>query len=131
MRYKKFLALAALFSLFSANAMDVAVENTTQETVVLAFSYLDKDQDKWMVDGWYNIKPKETSHINLNTNNELYYLYAEFSNGKKIEGGKDSLRLKVRSKSFIYPQDDKSFVGYEVNFLKARGVGDKAQIKIN
>lgn len=131
MRFKNLLVLATLFSIGSASAIDVTVDNTTQETVVLAFSYLDKDQDKWMVDGWYNIKPKETSHINLNTENELYYLYAEFSNGKKIEGGKDSLRLKVRNKSFLYSQDDKSFEGYEVNFLKARGVGDKAQIRIN
>ena len=130
---KKFLLTAFLGAFISCNAqaLEVTVDNQTKATVVMAFSYLDKTSKEWVVDGWYNVKPQKKGIINLSTDNDIYYLYSEFSNGKKLEGGNGSIKLKVQERSFFYKQNDApSSLNREVSFLRARGNLGKAVIKI-
>ncbi len=121
----------ALLLPVSRAELAVVVDNSTDADVAMAFSYLDAGSNKWVVDGWYNIDKKSKGQIKLNTNNELYYIYSEFSNGKKISGGAGSAELKIRSTSFTYEQDkglpdaDRS-----VSFLRARSNNNKALINI-
>ena len=91
------LALAAQ----CAQSLELTIENQTDSTVVLAFSYLDNKHNDWVVDGWYNVNPKKTEKVNLDSKNDIYYLYSEFSNGKKLEGGKGSVNLYVDNRSFF------------------------------
>lgn len=130
---RKFLLTAFLGAFISSNAqaLEVTVDNQTKATVVMAFSYLDKTSKEWVVDGWYNVKPQKKGIINLDTDNDIYYLYSEFSNGKRLEGGNGSIKLKVQERSFFYKQNDApSSLNREVSFLRARGNLGKAVIKI-
>lgn len=125
------LVLASLLALNEAHALQIEVENTTSEKVVMAFSYFDNKSSSWMVDGWYNLDKKAQATINLPTVKDDYYLYAEFSNGKKIEGAKGDERLNVTDKAFLYDKKNiKSFKGRFANFVKAKGENQKALIRI-
>ena len=116
----------------SANALEVTVENATDATVVMAFSYLDNKENDWVVDGWYNVEPKQKAKISLDSKNDIYYLFSEFSNRKKLEGGKGAVALNVGERSFFYKQKDKpsAELNRKVSFLRARGSDGKALIKI-
>ena len=128
---KALCAISLIAAAQGALALEIDVDNRTDSEVVLAFSYLDKDSKAWMVEGWYNVSPKTQGKIDLNTDNSLYYLYAEFSNGKKIEGGDGSVKLKVQNRSFSYKQDQEpDRFTREVSFVRARGNGGKATIRI-
>ncbi|MCR5535993.1 MAG: DUF1036 domain-containing protein [Succinivibrio sp.] len=112
-------------------ALEITVDNQTEAKVCLAFSYLSSEEQSWVVDGWYNVEPKQQAQINLNTDNDMYYLYTEFSNGKKIEGGPGAVNLRVLDESFYFKQDDvPSEEARTVSFLRARSNGNKANIKI-
>lgn len=114
-----------------ANSLELTIENQTDSTVVLAFSYLDNKQNDWVVDGWYNVNPKKTEKVNLDSKNDIYYLYSEFSNGKKLEGGKGSVNLYVDNRAFFYKQNKiPKTVQRKVSFVRARGNEGKAHIKI-
>ena len=97
----------------------------------MAFSYLDNKENDWVVDGWYNVMPKQKAKVELDSKNDIYYLYSEFSNGKKLEGGKGAVDLKVKDRSFFYKQkkipDD---VDRKVSLLRARGNDGHALIRI-
>lgn len=124
------LITAALF-MHSAHSLEITIENQTDSTVVLAFSYLDNKHNDWVVDGWYNVDPKKTEMVNLDSKNDIYYLYSEFSNGKKLEGGKGSVNLYVANRSFFYKQNKiPKTVQRKVSFVRARGNEGKAHIKI-
>ena len=128
---KVVLSLASVLCAFYANALEITIENQTDATVVMAFSYLDNKENDWVVDGWYNVMPKQKAKVELDSKNDIYYLYSEFSNGKKLEGGKGSVDLKVKARSFFYKQkkipDD---VDRTVSFLRARGNDGHALIRI-
>lgn len=128
---KALCALSLLAAAHCAAALEVDVDNQSDSEVVLAFSYMEKGSGNWMVEGWYNVAPKSQGKVDLNTDNSLYYLYAEFSNGKRIEGGEGSVRLKVLNRSFSYAQDkDPGRFSREASFVRARGNGGKATIRI-
>ncbi|WP_156027316.1 hypothetical protein [Succinivibrio dextrinosolvens] len=57
----------------------------------MAFSYLDNKENDWVVDGRYNVMPKQKAKVDQDSKNDIYYLYSEFSNGKKLEGGKGAV----------------------------------------
>lgn len=114
-----------------AQALEISIENETDARVTLAFSYLDSQSGKWTVDGWYNVDGKSRGTVNLNSDNSMYYLYAEFSNGKRIEGGEGAVNLRVLNRSFSYVQDDPpEKYAREVSFLRARGNGGKATVRV-
>lgn len=118
-------------SSFSANALEITIDNQTTSKVAMAFSYLPSNDKDWVVDGWYNVDANEKALLNLDTSNEMYYVYAEFSNGKKIEGGEGAVKLMVQNRSFVYKQNAAPDSNVrEVSFLRARSNGDKATIKI-
>ncbi len=115
----------------AASALEITIDNKTDATVVMAFSYLDNKENTWVVDGWYNVLPKKKSQVNLDSKNDIYYLYSEFSNGKKLEGGKGSVELKVKDRAFFYKQNEPlKDLERKVSFLRARGNDGKALIRI-
>lgn len=125
------LATACCWMSFSAAALEISVENETDAQATLAFSYLNAKTGKWQVEGWYNVASHSRAVVNLDTDNSLYYLYAEFSNGKKIEGGEGAVELGVQDRSFSYLQEQplkKS--ARQVSFLRARGNGNRATIRV-
>lgn len=124
-------AALLLTGALSAQALEILVENETDARVTLAFSYLDNQSGKWTVEGWYNVEGKSRGTVNLNSDNSMYYLYAEFSNGKKIEGGEGAVSLRVQNRGFSYVQDDPpEKYAREVSFLRARGNGGKATVRV-
>ncbi len=136
MKLKNLIMTAGLLALGSeAFALEIVVNNTTQSEASFAFSYLDSTQSKWLVEGWYNVGPGSQETIVLNTDNALYYLYAELGNGRKIEAAPgQGARLAVFDGSFIYDQeklgsseDDK-----KVGFVRAQSSeNNKAVINLN
>ena len=97
----------------------------------MAFSYLDNKENDWVVDGWYNVMPKQKDKVQLDSKNDIYYLYSEFSNARQLDGGKWAVELKVKNRSFFYKQkqspDD---VDRKVSLLRARGNDVHALIRI-
>ncbi len=124
------LAAAALLS-GSAQALEITVDNQTDSKVAMAFSYLSNQDKEWVVDGWYNVDPKNKARIDLDTDNELYYVYSEFSNGKKIEGGQGAVDLMIQNRSFYYKQKEApTRHARSVKFLRARSNSNKATISV-
>ena len=114
-----------------AQCLEITIDNHTDATVVMAFSYLDNKENDWVVDGWDNVMPRQLAKVDLDSKNDIYYLYSEFSNGKKLEGGSGSVELQIFDRSFFYLQK-KPAANYDrkVSFLRARGNEGKALIKI-
>ncbi len=127
----KSLTFAACFITYQAGALEITVDNQTDADAAMAFSYLDKDKNVWMSEGWFNVQKHQNKKLELNTDNSLYYIYAEFSNGKKIEGGEGSVLLDVSDRSFLCDQD-KGPEGKvrQVSFLRARSNDGKALIRV-
>lgn len=131
------MALLTAAISMSSQAIEVTIDNTTNATVVFAFSYLNDQKDKsldpdWFVEGWYNVNPHQKALVNLPSDNDVYYLYAEFSNGKKLEGGKGSIKLMVNDRSFSYKQKEvPKKLTRQATFLRARCNQGKSLIKIN
>ncbi len=116
----------------SASALEVTIDNQTSASGAFAFSYLDRATKVWMTDGWYNSEGGKVSRIDLPTDNPIYYIYAEFSNGKRIEGGEGAVALDISNRSFLCEQDKGPEVKntYNVKFLRAQGNGSKAVIRV-
>lgn len=134
MMFKKLIVGGALFfgAINIANAnIDVTVNNSSTSNISFAFSYLNKDTNSWVVEGWYNVKANENAVISLNTENSLVYLYAESSNGKKIEGGNGSVDLMTKFQSFYYEQTESlANPDMKVRFLRAMAKDNKIKLNI-
>ncbi len=128
------LALIATVASVSlgASALEITIDNQTSSKGAFAFSYLDRATKTWMTDGWYNSEGGKVSKIELPTDNSIYYIYAEFSNGKRIEGGEGSVSLDISNRSFLCEQDKGPEVKntYTASFLRAQGNGNKAVIRV-
>lgn len=133
---KNFLKLALIATAtslsFGTSALEITIDNQTSAKGAFAFSYLDRASKVWMTDGWYNSEGGKVSKIELPTDNSIYYIYAEFSNGKRIEGGEGAVALDISNRSFLCEQDKGPEVKntYNVKFLRAQGNGSKAVIRV-
>lgn len=129
---KKFLAFLSLAALCTAaGALEITIKNETDSTVVMAFSYLSSKDNNWVAEGWFNVQPRHSGLVKLPSDNDLYYVYAEFSNGKRFEGGAGSVELNIANTAFFYLQDQvPPEYTRKVQFLKARANAGKATIKV-
>lgn len=104
---KKLLAALALglstLSL-SAQALVLDCKNVAHVPIAVAVSYLDYDGKTWMVEGWYNFEPGEHAKIELDSNNNIFYIYGEFQEGSEVAGGQGALKLPVYYRTFKYVQ---------------------------
>lgn len=132
---KLLFCLSFIMCLFTTNAyalVDVAINNNSKADISFAVSYLDSRSQKWVTEGWYNIKPQEHGIIKVDTDNSLVYLYGESSNGKKIEGGAGSVELLVSSKSFFYFQDQGfTAADSKAKFMRASVKNNKVVFTLN
>lgn len=115
----------------NAQALEISIDNQTDAQAAFAFSYLEAKSGKWMTEGWFNATAKSFKKLNLPSDNAIYYIYAEFSNGKRIEGGEGAVELKVSNRSFVCEQDvGPTGTSRQVSFLRARANGGKAVIRV-
>lgn len=111
----RFLWLLLLF-LNSAYALELKLYNRSESLAVLALAY-EEPQGKLTVAGWYSLDKGQEALIKLPSVCADYYLHAEFSNGKSLEG---AYKFKVDTKAFKYEAKHmEKFSGQEVGFIKA------------
>lgn len=129
---KKFLLVLMLLFTSSSFATEVTINNYSNSKASFAFAYLDSTTNKFVVEGWYNVKANASSIVNLNTDENYYYLYAEFSNGNVIKGADNNIGLfEVVPESFYYFKDSLNLKDpRKVSFVKANATNKKANINI-
>ncbi len=128
---RAFMLAVGLCLPFASMALDMTIVNKSATTAVFAFSYADADSGKWVVDGWYNVAGSSKGTLTLNTNNDVYYLYAELENGKSINDP-HGVALAIEDKPFYYVQEDGlPSATRTVNFVRASANQGKAIININ
>lgn len=89
----RFLWLLLLF-LNSAYALELKLYNRSESLAVLALAY-EEPQGKLTVAGWYSLDKGQEALIKLPSDCADYYLHAEFSNGKSLEGAYKFKRLRA------------------------------------
>lgn len=95
------LAMAlGLSAASSANALLLECKNVTDQPISVALSYLDYDGKTWLVEGWYNFPAGVRANIELESSNDIFYIYGEFGNGALVSGGDGSLDLPVHFRTF-------------------------------
>ena len=112
------------------SALDITINNDSTAEAAFAFSYVDKDSGKWVVDGWYNVRAQSSGSLSVNSDNDVYYLYAELENGKAISDPQ-GIKLPIADGSFFYAQSDGLKQSTRnVSFVRASASQGKAQINI-
>lgn len=128
---RKVLTLSLLLISFASTAIEVNINNNNKKDATFAFSYYDNDKSAWIVEGWYNVKSQEKVIIDLNSNNKVFYMYGEFADGYKIQGGEGAIEFPIVYESFMYERDTSiENPDLSVKFIKAQARDGKAKINI-
>lgn len=99
------MALALpLLTAGSAQALVLECKNVADAPIAVAVSYLDYDGKSWMVEGWYTLEAGARANIELDSANDIFYIYGEFAGGSEVAGGNGSLQLPVYYRTFKYMQ---------------------------
>lgn len=98
------LLAAALALGGSAQALTLDCKNLTQEPIAVSVSYLGADGKTWFIEGWYNLEGQKQALIELPSSNDIFYIFGEFGNGVKVEGGSGSVQMPVVWDDFQYTQ---------------------------
>lgn len=109
MSKKCWAVLASMFLLLAtvstkAQALVLNCKNLAHVPIAVAVSYLDYDGKTWFVEGWYNFQPGQQAKIDLDSSNNIFYIYGEFQEGSEVAGGQASLNLPLYYQSFKYVQ---------------------------
>lgn len=109
MNKKGWAVLALMFLLLAtistkAQALLLNCKNLAHVPIAVAVSYLDYDGVTWFVEGWYNFQPGQQASIDLDSSNNIFYIYGEFQEGSEVAGGRASLKLPLYYNSFKYVQ---------------------------
>ncbi len=123
------LALGVASLSFNAQALVLDCKNVAQVPIAVAVSYLDYDGKTWLVEGWYNFEPGEHAKIDLDSTNNIFYIYGEFQEGSEVSGGNGSLNLPIYYRTFKYVQGQNALqADKNVNFV--RGVASNGVAEI-
>ncbi len=130
---KKIMAAGALFLGLavgnSAQALLLECRNVANAPIAVAVSYLDYDGHTWMVEGWYTLGPGERANIDLESSNDIFYIYGEFQGGSEVAGGSGSLELPIYYKTFKYVQGQNILqADKRVSFIRGVAANGVAQI---
>ena len=113
----------------SAQALLLECKNAATEPISVAVSYLDYDGKTWMVEGWYSLQAGERANIELDSSNDIFYIYGEFAGGSEVKGGSGSLDLPVYFRTFKYIQGQNSIRPDKVvSFVRGVAANGSAQI---
>lgn len=129
--FKKLIAGAtlALSSIGAANALTLECTNVANVPISVAVSYLDYDGRSWMVEGWYNLEAGARANIELDSANDIFYIYGEFQGGTEVSGGSGSLNLPVYFRTFKYVQGQQNVQPDRVvSFVRGVASNGSAQI---
>lgn len=97
------VALVGSMAAFSnANALVLECTNVADKPVSLAVAYLDYDGKTWMTEGWYNLDANSRANIELDSANNVFYIYGEFQGGVQVSGGQGALELPIYYRTFKY-----------------------------
>lgn len=130
---RKIATAAALFGSLavaqSANALLLECKNVANVPISVAVSYLDYDGKTWMVEGWYNLDAGARANIELDSSNDIFYIYGEFEGNHKVQGGQGSLDLPVYYRTFKYVHGQAKMKPDEtVSFVRGVAADGVAQI---
>lgn len=129
---KKFLAAAAMaLALLSTSAQALVLDckNLAHVPLAVAVSYLDLDGRTWLVEGWYNFEPGEHAKIELDSVNNIFYIYGEFRDGNEVAGGAGSLSLPIYYQTFKYVQNQVALPPERVvSFVRGEALNGVAEI---
>lgn len=81
----------------------VIVENLHNETVFIAFHYMDLN-GKWVTEGWWDYQPYEVSNPDIYTSNRYVYYFATTKDKKIIwdgEGEKGATNQLISGETFV------------------------------
>lgn len=114
----------------TAQALTLECKNLTQEPIAVAVSYLGSDGKTWFIEGWYNLEGQKEALIELPSSNDIFYIFGEFGNGVKVEGGTGSVQLPVVWSDFQYTQGNRLQNPDSVEQF-VRGVATKGHAQIS
>ncbi|MBU3845091.1 MAG: DUF1036 domain-containing protein [Candidatus Anaerobiospirillum pullicola] len=124
------LTVCAAAVSFQVQALTLECKNLANVPIAVAVSYLDYDGKTWLVEGWYNFEPGERANIELDSSNDIFYIFGEFSNGSEVAGGSGSLTLPIYYRTFKYVQGQVSLPpDRSASFV--RGVASKGVAQIS
>ncbi|MGN8852651.1 hypothetical protein [Anaerobiospirillum succiniciproducens] len=113
----------------SANALVLECKNVADVPISVALSYLDYDGKTWMVEGWYNFPAGSRANIELESSNDIFYIFGEFESGDLVSGGPGALNLPVKYRTFKHIQGQQNGQpDAEVSFV--RGVASQGVAQI-
>lgn len=125
------MALALGMAAQSVQALEITINNKSSAEAVFAFSYLERGTQRWVVDGWYNAAAHSSGVLDVNSDNDVYYLYAELESGRAISDPR-GIALAVADTPFYYAQDEGlPEATRTVRFVRTSANNGKAQININ
>lgn len=117
----------------SADALTLECANRTDQNVAIAVSYLDLDNKTWIVEGWYNLQGNTTANIELDSKNNIFYIFGEFANGIRVDGqeGPGGLKLPIFDRTFRYVYGPQVQGASEsVVFIRGQAENNHAQITL-
>lgn len=128
---KKLACAAAIcaLSMSSAHALLLKCKNVADRPISVAVSYLDYDGKTWLVEGWYNLDPGMQANIDLESSNDIFYLYGEFTGGSEVSGGAGSLQLPIQYRTFKYIQGQ-NFATPDTTVSFVRGVASNGVAEV-
>lgn len=130
---RKILSVVALLSSLvmanSANALVLDCKNAANRPISVAVAYLDYDGKTWMVEGWYNFESGTHAKIELDSANDIFYIYGEFEGDQRVSGGPGSLDLPVYYRTFKYTHGQAKMKADEtVSFVRGVATDGVAEI---
>ena len=130
---RKIAAAAALAGtmtvMTSAQALVLECKNVADVPISVAVSYLDYDGKTWMVEGWYNLDAGARANIELDSSNDIFYIYGEFKGNHEVSGGNGSLDLPVYYRTFKYVHgQNQARPDASVSFVRGVAANGVAQI---
>lgn len=113
----------------SAQALVLECKNVAHVPISVAVSYLDYDGKTWMVEGWYNLESGARANIQLDSSNDIFYIYGEFEGDQRVQGGEGSLDLPVYYRTFKYVHGQANMKADEkVSFVRGVAANGVAEI---
>lgn len=122
--------VAAGLSTHGAAALTLDCKNAAHVPVSMAVAYLDYDGKTWLVEGWYTLEAGSRATIELDSDNNIFYIFGEFKGGQQVSGGSGSLELPIYYRTFKYVQDVKGVVNPDAVVPFSRGYADNGRAVI-
>lgn len=114
-----------------AHALKISIDNGYDSTANIAIHYL-KPNNVWHTEGWFVWQPHEQGFIEVDSNNTLFYIYVEFSDGLVNNTNAGAVTQWVSDTSFSLEAGVKPDAGGRlVEFSLCNSDGHTAVVRLN